>query len=195
MYMGFNSINESSKSDVEVFVERLESLFGKPHAVRKAECLDGGVPIHIFYYYNLPKRGMITSVTYGLSEGNHPDWQNGRPELMVTVKSEEEAWGFASAFLATNFRGEKPFGYGDLFALEEPIAKDSNMVGYFVFAPSILNQAQAKIELPTKTVYLTGMYPLYSEEIELFKSIGIKEFFSLDGYDLYDVKRKNLGSK
>lgn len=67
------------------------------------------------------------------------------------------------------------------------------MTGFFLFAPAILTPESSKIELIDRTIILTGMYPIYKEETELLQKIGLDAFWHLDGFDLYDVKRKNLG--
>lgn len=181
-------------SDAEIFLERLTELFGQENAIHKVEPLvDGGRPVFIFFYENLPEDGTLTAITYGLSESNHPDWKIGRPELIVSLDTEDKSWGMAAGFFASEYQGRKPFCYGDLFTLDAPISDESSMVGYFVFAPSFLTQQQATIALPNKTVHLAGMYPIYEEEIELYKKIGLEKFWKSDGFDMYDVKRRNLG--
>jgi len=54
------------------------------------------------------------------------------------------------------------------------------MEGYFTFVPSFLQKEEYTITLPDKSVILTGLYPLYKEEIELFRKIGLKEFGDLE---------------
>ncbi|MEH7350811.1 suppressor of fused domain protein [Gottfriedia acidiceleris] len=181
------------KSNAEIFLENIEDLFGEADVIRSVESLDGRTPISIFTYYNLPEEGMITFVTYGLSESNHPDWKYGKPEIILTLETQDESWGFAAANFVAEFRGIKTFSYGSLFTQDTPLSKESEMTGYFVFVPSILDKKYSKIELPDKPINLVGLYPIYKEEVELYQSIGLKEFWHLDGFDLYDVNRKNLG--
>lgn len=181
-------------SDAEVFLEKLTELFGKENAIHKVEPLtEGGKPIFVFFYEDLPEKGTLTAITYGLSESHHPDWQHGRPELIVSLDSQDKSWGLAAGYFASEYQGKKPFCYGDLYTLDSPISDESKMVGYFIFSPSFLSQEQATIKLPGKTVHLAGMYPIYEEEIEIYKSIGLERFWKSDGFDLYDVHRKNIG--
>ncbi|WP_052947844.1 suppressor of fused domain protein [Aneurinibacillus tyrosinisolvens] len=183
------------RSNAEIFLERLEDLFGEADVIRKIDSNDGNTPIHVFFYYNLPEEGMLTSVTYGLSEGNHPEWKNGRPEIILTLETQDENWGLATAYFASQFRGEKSFSYASLFTLDTPISNESEMIGFFVFAPSIVDSENSVIKMPGKPINLVGMYPIYKEEIALYQSIGLEKFWHLENFDLYDVKRKNLGKK
>lgn len=180
-------------SNAEVYLDQLTELFGRENAIEKVEPLvRGGRPIFVFYFEDLPEDGTLTAVTYGLSEARHSDWKYGRPELIVSLDTEDRAWGSAAGFFASSFQGIRSFCYGDLFTLDEPIADDSAMVGYFLFAPSFLDQEQATISLPDYDVHLAGMYPIYREEIELYRRIGLKRFWHADGFDMYDVNRPNL---
>ena len=113
-------------------------------------------PVACFVYYDIPKPGMSTTVTYGISCAEHPDWKFGKPEIMVCVDSQDEAWGFAAAWLAEAFRGEKSFKYGSLFTTDARISKESEMQGFFVFAPPILDREEYTVILPTKTVFISG---------------------------------------
>ncbi len=181
-------------SDVEVFLEKLTELFGEENEIHKVEpSVDGGRPIFVFFYEDLPENGMLTAITYGLSESDHPDWKLGKPELVVSLDTQDKNWGLVAGFFASEYQGEKPFCYGDLFVLDSPITEESKMVGYFVFAPSFLTQEQATICLPGKTVSLVGMYPIYEEEIELYKQIGLEKFWKSEGFDMYNVNRSIIG--
>ena len=99
----------------------------------------------------------------------------------------------AAGFFASEYQGIRPFCYGDLYTLDSPISDESEMVGYFIFAPSFLDKDQSTIKLPSKTIHLAGMYPIYEEEIEIYKKIGLKEFWYSEGFDLYNVHRPNIG--
>jgi len=180
-------------SEAELFLNKITGLFGVENAIHKVDpMIENGKPIYVFFYEDLPEKGKLTAITYGLSEANHPDWKFGRPELVVTLDTSDKAWGMAAGFLASQYQGEKPFRYGDLYTLDGPVSDESEMVGYLVFAPSFLNQEQAKIELSEKTIYLTGMYPVYKEEIDLYHKIGLEKFWHSDGFDMYDVHRQNI---
>ncbi|SDE44330.1 Suppressor of fused protein (SUFU) [Paenibacillus sp. UNCCL117] len=180
------------KSNAELYLEHIEHVFGEGYTIRKVEAVDGGPPVHVFIYKDLPEEGMMTFITYGLSEGDHPDWRVGKPELILTLETGDEAWGFAAAYLAAQLRGIKRFSYGDLFTWGEPISGESGMSGFFVFAPAIIDRERQKVELPVKPVNLVGLYPVYREEIDLIQTIGLEKFWHLDGFELYNVNRKNL---
>jgi hypothetical protein len=80
--------------------------------------------------------------------------------------------GYAIAHLAAERRDIKRFSYGDLFTSDEPISQESDMIGFFVFSPSIIDRQTAKIDTTDKPIFLTGMYPIYREEIKLYNSIS-----------------------
>lgn len=45
----------------------------------------------------------------------------GRPELSVSVRSDDPAWVLAIAYLAEQLRHECPFSYGDTINFGEPM--------------------------------------------------------------------------
>jgi hypothetical protein len=180
-------------TDSEAFLQRLTVLFGKEHVIRKIDSTTPGLPpVCCFIYHDLPEPGMTTAVTYGLSIADHPDWRYGKPELIVTVRSADESWALAAAFFAERFRGDKSFTYGSVFTLTEPICPESEMCGFVVFAPAILDERAMKLTLVTKTVNLVGMYPIYSGEAELIRQIGLETFWRLPDLNLLDVKRADI---
>lgn len=181
------------REDAEAFIDALESLFGKEDAIRKIESTKPGLPaVHCFFYKDLPEPGTLTTVTYGISEATHPDWKHGRPELIVSLHTSDEAWGLAAGFIGEAARGESSFCYGQTLNLGEAISEGSHMSAFLLFAPSFLEQEQAKIPLPNTIVHLYGAYPLYPGEVALVRRIGLEKFWHLPGFDLYDIHRKDL---
>lgn len=166
----------------------LEAKLGKANFFRRVR--DVGKPsVYAIYFEDLPERGYLTAVTCGLSEAGHPKWKLGCPELIVTMKTRDIAWGLAAAYFASAFFGEKSFSYGDVFKLDHPIAQDSAMNAYLLFAPSFLNRDQAKFVLPDRTINLVGLYPIYGEEISTYDRIGLKAFWHADGFEMDNPKR------
>ncbi len=181
------------RPDHVVFLETLQRKFGEPTVIRPMESpRSGEPPVFSFIYHDTPEAGMITGVTYGLSLAEHPNWTEARRELVICVESDDETWPLAVAYFAAAFRGEQEFEYGSLFTLDGPIADGSEMTAFFIYAPSILNADQCMIELSTMRIELAGLYPLYPGEVPLFREIGAEAFFQLDGFDMYDVRRRDL---
>jgi Suppressor of fused protein (SUFU) len=142
----------------------------------------------------MPEPGTLTMVTYGISEAMHPDWKQGRPELVVSLDSEDMAWGMAAAYMAEAARGDFPFAYSQVLNFNRAISEESPMSAFFLFAPSFLDQEQTKLVLPNKTIFLYGAYPLYAGETNLIEQIGLEKFWNLPGFDLYNVKRPDLSN-
>jgi hypothetical protein len=49
-------------SNAELFLAHLQSIFGDEDSIQKADAPDGGSPVCVFVYKNVPERGMITGV-------------------------------------------------------------------------------------------------------------------------------------
>lgn len=180
-------------TNAEIYLNYLELMFGEADVIRRMEAQDGGPAVHVFFYRDLPAQGILTAITYGLSEGGHADRHNGdKCELMVSLTTADESWGLAAAFFAGQFRGEKAFNYGSLFTLDEPISVESAMSGFFVFAPSILEQHQTTLIMPEYKIFLKGMYPIYPQEIEIYHSIGLEAFWHNANFDMYNVNRPQV---
>ena len=127
-------------------------------------------------YENIPGEGMITGLSFGLSESDYADWDLERPELMITVRSTEMAWGLLPGFLANELRGKHSFNHGHVIDLETTIANDSEMSAFFIFAPHIaLDDKLTAIDIGEKyKIYMAGLCPIYKEEIEVFRQIGLE---------------------
>ncbi|QDV20774.1 Suppressor of fused protein (SUFU) [Gimesia panareensis] len=173
------------------WLKALEERFGEIDAIVEVQANDNQPEIKVIYFEHLPEEGTLTAVTCGLSQASHPDWEEGsKPELIVSLDTNDKNWGFAAGFFASAFFNEKRFSYGDIFQIDDPISDESEMCAYLVFAPSFLNQDEATFELPDRTIHLKGLYPLYESEIDVYDQIGLEKFWHSDEFDMYDVKRK-----
>jgi hypothetical protein len=53
------------------------------------------------------------------------------------------------------------------------MSKDSAMNACFVYRPQFMNEEQIKFELPDRTIFLAGLFPMYDEEVPMYESKGI----------------------
>lgn len=179
----------------EKYLEHLDNIFMKePEFYENESLIDGVKKVVSIVYRDIPEAGYITAVTYGLSHVDFPEWKFGRPELCISVQSEHLDWGIISGFLANRFRGKIPFCYGEVINFGERISPDSDMDAFLIFAPSIL-QKEDYSNIETGTGYkinIAGLIPIYSDEIEIYNKIGLKELLFHPDFDLYNVKRKKI---
>lgn len=154
--------------------------------------IDNGTPgprITAIGYSDLPEPGLLTGITYGLSLSRQPAWRKGRPELSICVRSTDPAWVLAIAHLASHLREACPFSYGNVINFGEPIAADTAMDGFVVFAPLMLDPSDARVDVGDDLpVILTGMYPTYASEREFISEHGLEAFWRRE-WDPYDVSR------
>jgi hypothetical protein len=179
-------------SNAELFIAHLESIFGQEDAIHKADAKDGGPPVSVFVYKNVPEEGMITGVTYGLSLCTLPAWKLARPEMIVSVQSQDIGWPCAAATFVATFRGEKRFCYGDVFTTDAPLVADTQMDGFLIFAQSILPQEMVTVQMSGYTVHFSQFYPIYREELPVYEKIGLEAFWKHKGFDMYDISRKPI---
>ncbi|QQR83995.1 suppressor of fused domain protein [Candidatus Peregrinibacteria bacterium] len=180
---------------IDHFIEPLAKKLKKvPSETKVISSLRSDLPpIYLFIFRDTPDEGLTTFVTYGLSEAAHPKWHFGRPELILSVESTNEAWGIALASLVNKFRGEKTFANGSTYQLDIPITDQSAMNGFVIFAPSFLTNSESVFELPYKTVYLSQAYPIYPNESLMIEKLGFESFWSHKEFtDPYNPSRKDV---
>lgn len=181
-------------SDAEIYAEHLRSVFGDEDSIHAAPAEGDGPPVSVFVYRDIPDKGMITGVTYGLSLCPLPAWKLARPEMIVSVESELVEWPAAAASFASSFRGQKTFQYGDILSTDVPLAPDTEMTGFLVFAQSILDKEFVSIQLADYKVHFSQLYPIYKEEVDVYSRIGLEAFWKHDGFDIYDVGRPPISA-
>ncbi|MGE3313568.1 MAG: suppressor of fused domain protein [Planctomycetaceae bacterium] len=177
-------------SDRELYLAHLLNIFGEEDEIHEVDAADGGEPIQIFVYKDIPEEGMITGVTYGLSLVAHPDWTASRPEMIVSVESTHIEWATAAAAFVAEFRGTKAFRFGDLFTTDVPLAPDTKMSGFLVFAQSILDDDYGTVQLSDYPVHFSEFYPIYPEEVAVYERIGFEAFWDHDNFDMYAIARQ-----
>jgi hypothetical protein len=179
-------------SNAELFIAHLESLFGAEDAIHSADAPDGGPPVSVFVYKNVPDQGMITGVTYGLSVFPLPAWKASRPEMIVSVESLDVGWPCAAATFASSFRGQKKFSYGDVFTTDAPLNDDTQMDGFLVFAQSILDEAVNGVQLNDYKVHFSQFYPIYRSELKAYEKLGLEGFLKHPDFHMYDIRRRPI---
>ena len=186
---------EQGLAPAELYMQHLYKVFQRDPLLFKIDSKKEDVPgVTAIAYPDVPQKGFTTGLTYGLSIGVHPDWKYGKPELCITVKSENMAWPHAAAFIACQLRGYHPFGYGQTINFRESIGPDSDMDAFFIYTPGILGKADyLGIDIGTGfKINIAGLYPMYSSELELYNEIGLDRFWHHPDFDLYNVNRKRI---
>jgi hypothetical protein len=181
-------------NNAELFIRNLDSITGRPEdVIRQVKSTDPGLPhVSIFVYKNWPKEGILTGFTFGLSAAEHPDWKLGKPELMISVESQDDVWPFAIGYLAEKLRGKFSFCYGKTINFNAKVSKEAELDAFLMFAPLFLKKEQMAVKLRDFTCNITGMYPMFSSEFSLYQEIGLKAFWNLAGWDPLNVHRRPL---
>ena len=173
----------------------LERRFGREVTEIAQVRLDERPRMMIYYFVDFPAPGMLTAVTAGLSNANHPDWVHGKPELCFTLTTKDYGWGKGAAYLAQEFFNKRSFAYQSSFALNVPISGDSAMNACFVYRPQFMDKDQVKFELPDRTIYLAGLFPMYDDEIAMYEAKGTEAFWNTPGFHPYDPTRASIAGK
>jgi hypothetical protein len=178
-------------SRVERYLRHLDVLSGtvEPQFWPVESTWPGHHGVTAIGYRDMPEAGLLLGLTYGLSLAHQDAWLRGKPELSICVRSDDVAWALAIAHLAERLRHDCPFSYGDTINFGEPIASDSQMDGFVVFAPIAIDAADAHVEVGDDLpIHIVGMYPTYGSERRFISEHGLEAFWKLD-WDPYDVAR------
>ncbi len=147
--------------------------------------------LFVVIYNDLPEPNQTTSYSYGLSTVNHKEWKYSRPELIISVHSMDKSWGLAMGETIKQARFDSTFEYGSIFDFGEQISDDSEMSAFIIFANSLYDEGDV-LELTDRKIRFSQLYPIYREEIDTIKKIGVEQFFSTSEIDFYDIKRKKI---
>jgi hypothetical protein len=177
------------------WLHALERRFGVQATEINQVRLDDRPRMMIFSFVDFPTPGMLTAVTAGLSNANHPEWVHGKPELSFTLATKDAGWGKCAAYLAQEFFDKRSFAYQTSFALDVPISEDSAMNACFVHRPQFMDKDQVRFELSDRTIHLAGLFPMYEEEVAMYETGGIEAFWNTPGFHPYDPTRPSIARK
>jgi hypothetical protein len=182
----------SADSRFERFMSHLDAVSGdlEPEFHRIDSTHEGLAPVHVVLYRDTPEPGMLTAITYGLSLADHAEWRLGKPELCLSVTSNDPAWALAVGYLAEQLRGTAPFRYGDTINFDDRPVADTEMTAFVVFTPAVLDREgflgiDVGDELP---INITGIYPIHDDERRYIHEHGLEAFWHLER-DMYDPRR------
>lgn len=193
----FNKKKEPTnvRTPIERYLEHLDNIFQQePEFYKNESLIDGVSGVSSIVYKDIPEKGYITALTYGLSLVKHPDWKFGRPELCISVQSPNLDWGQVVGYIANKLRGDCPFCYGQTINFHEQVSDDSEMDAFLIFAPSTLEKSDySDIEIGTDyKINIAGLYPIYSDEIKVYDKIGLEAFWHHPNFDNYSVTRQRI---
>ena len=179
---------------LERFIEHIEKVFlREPEIFHFEPASKSSLGGTVFVYHDIPEPGYLTAVTYGLSLYPNKAWINGRPELIISVESTDINWARILGYLVSSYEQQTDFSYGEIINFGEQISAESKMDSFFIFAPAILERKDfLDIDVLEYKINLTGIYPIYSNEIAKIDTIGLEAFMKHKNYDLYSVKRQAI---
>jgi len=151
---------------------------------------DEGASVLVNAYDHVPHAGHMTAFSFGLSSAIHREWTHGRPELMISVKSMDHAWALCMGEIIKNKRDSTLFEYGTVLHFGERIVAGCALTSFFVFASTLLDEAQRTLELSDRRINIAQMYPMYPSEAQLLRDIGAERFFWDLGIDFSDLTRR-----
>ena len=175
-------------TDAETFLNHFEAMASAEAKFYRVSEPGVSPPLHTFAFNDIPEPKHITALTYGLSRTTHPDWKLGRPELVISVASTDISWALAMGEVALRLRGQCPFRYGNTIRFGTAISPESEMAAFAVFAPAVMDRAQATVTLAKYTVHVAQMYPIYEGEMGTIRAEGPQAFFRRE-IDFYDIHR------
>ena len=139
-------------------------------------------------YEKWPQTGYTTIFSAGLSLFNNPAWKLSRPEIVLTVMSEDPQWASVLGQTITESLGKTNYEYGAMIKVPVAMPVGCLMDSICIYRCSVLDVGQEAINLPDYKVVLSQMYPIYKNEMGLI-SKDIQKFFADEDMDWYDPMR------
>ncbi len=179
------------RSSEELYLDYLDANCGSTPEFYKVS--EGGVipPVYSVVYRDTPEKGTLTAFTLGLSSVDFAEWTVARPELVISVESDDVAWGLAVGHVAARARGKYGFCVGETVNFNAQISRESHMSAFVIFYPSIMSREQATLDLPDRKIAFLQLYPLYAGELHLIRTKGEQAFWQ-HKIDTYNVRRPDI---
>ena len=182
------------KETVEKYLDHLDKIFKVEPSYFKHSKENEFPPFYSFTYKDIPEKGMVTGFTSGLSFVEQQEGGNVRPELMISVDTEDDLWILAISDIGCQQRGKYRFHPGKTINFNSKISDESEMTSFLVWHQSVIREDHELICLPDWHIKLVQLFPIHDDERILIHKHGPEWFFELVD-DPYDVKRKSVANK
>lgn len=175
----------------EAFLDQVNAVFGtEPEFWLPTKQSKNDPMVLVVIYRDVPGRGFLTAVTYGLSLDTHPLWKLSRPELCILVKSENENWAKALGHLVSRLRGACPFVNGQIIRFGAPIVEESAMNAFWIWEPLFLEKEERDFNIGAQyPIHLQALYPIRESEINAIENMGPQELLKHPNFDPFNVSR------
>jgi hypothetical protein len=177
------------KKSRDQYLKALDDLIGGGGRIHEITDPDEADPVLVVAYHGVPEQDHTTAFSFGLSSAKHSEWCFGKPELMISVNSNDHAWALCMGEIIKNYRDKCLFEYGTILHFRQRVVDECPMTSFFVFASSLFNKMQQRLVLSDRTINLAQMYPIYEEEASLVNEVGVENFFWEMGIDFCDIGR------
>lgn len=182
-------MNEREK----LYLAHLDKLAGEGRRLVASD--DGEDPeISLVVFDGVPDDGELTAFSYGLSLYDHKEWVGGKPELIISVRSSDDAWALAMGECIRAGGAHNLFSLGLVIDFKVQISDESGMSAFLVFSNSVLNDGDEVVRLGNERITLIQLYPVHASEIPVIRKIGAEAFFFDRDIDFNNVKRNPVDS-
>ena len=178
----------------EKYLDHLDGVFKVEPEFQRFSEESEYPPFHILTYRDIPESGMLTSITSGISFVDQPEENNLRPELLISVVSQDISWALAIADIGYQHRGKLRFKQGDTINFNAKISEESDMSSFFIWPQGVINESHEMVCLPEWHILIMGIYPIHDDERILIHEHGPDWLFNFVE-DPCDVRRPSVAYK
>ncbi|MFT5175243.1 MAG: hypothetical protein ACI8W7_003433 [Gammaproteobacteria bacterium] len=148
-------------------------------------------PFYSLTYRDKPDQGMVTGITLGVSFVEPRNGGNVRPELMVSVDSEDDLWVLALADIGYQHRGKIGFRPGDTINFNAKISDESAMTSFLVWNQGVIPEDLELVCLPDWHIEIVQLFPIHDNERRSINEHGPEWLFERVA-DPQDVTRPSV---
>jgi hypothetical protein len=178
------------------YFHALESLLGRPEdrRGRAPEPIDDGLPpIYALFFDDWPMPGVLSAFTLGAGLAPHLKELDAHVELVLSLRTADERWGLALAFLAERCRSHIVIGIGSTMDMGGPLSTESAMSSFVVTRPHQWTEPP-RLQADSRRVMILEAHPLYPSELPIARARACNCIERHVAGHRYDVARPELGA-
>ena len=178
------------------YFQALESLVGRREDRRRPvpEAVDDGLPpIYALFFDDWPVQGVLSAFTLGAGLGAHEEDLDAHVELVLSLRTADERWGLALAFLTEWCRRHIQIVPGSTMNMGEPLSLESAMSALVVTRPHQWPEPP-RLRVGSRFVTVLEAHPLYPSELPIARARACNCIERHVTGHRYDVGRPELGA-